>query len=54
MKADLYSVKNNFAKVFESRFLASSEMQEKAQKSCNNLDNFTSFEGVELDHVRLK
>ena len=54
MKANLDFVKDHFAKVFESPFLASSEMLEKAQISCNELDNFTSFEGVELDTVWLK
>ena len=43
MKADLDSVKNHFAKVFESPFLASSEKLEKAQLSGYELDNFTSF-----------
>jgi hypothetical protein len=47
VKANIDSVKDHFAKVFEAPFEASHELQRKAEASCKELADFTDFRGVD-------
>jgi hypothetical protein len=54
VKANIDSVKDHFAKVFEAPFEASHELQRKAEASCKELADFTDFRGVDLNPVWLE
>ena len=51
--ADIDAVAHHFAKVFEAPFEAPDDMHRIADDTCKELDDFTSFPGVEMNPIWL-